>query len=452
MTARDGVGIVDGRAAATAASLSRRSFTRLATAGIPGFFAAHGQGAPATEGLADRLNLAVVGIGGRGAANLAAVSRHNIVALCDVDDRRVGKAYEEHPRARRFADFRRMFDSLERQIDGVVISTPDHTHFHTAWWALERGKHVYLEKPLAHEVEEVRRLTEAARRRGLATQQGMQRHATPGLRAGVEIVKAGLIGEVREVHSWVNSTRGLPEPKPEPLPVPAGLDWDLWLGPLPPRPYAQGFAPYDWRFWWEFGSGEAGNWGCHILDIPFWALELGHPTHVTASGPAPDPSRTPREFASTLQFPARQAADGRTLPAVTLHWSQGPTPALAARGIDAVTAKDRNTLFVGSAGMLVCGFQGWTLLPETAFADVKQAPRSLPPTPGFYQEWIDACRGGPPATCDFSATGPLTEAVLLANVAYRVQGGFDWDAVAMKSSRDDVNGMLRRTYRRGWEA
>jgi predicted dehydrogenase len=308
MTARGGVGIVDGRAAATAASLSRRSFTRLATAG---FFAAQGQGAPATEGLADRLNLAVVGIGGRGAANLAAVSRHNIVALCDVDDRRVGKAYEEHPRARRFADFRRMFDSLERQIDGVVISTPDHTHFHTAWWALERGKHVYLEKPLAHEVEEVRRLTEAARRRGLATQQGMQRHATPGLRAGVEIVKAGLIGEVREVHSWVNSTRGLPEPKPEPLPVPAGLDWDLWLGPLPPRPYTQGFAPYDWRFWWEFGSGEAGNWGCHILDIPFWALELGHPTHVTASGPAPDPARTPREFASTLLFPARRRRDGQ---------------------------------------------------------------------------------------------------------------------------------------------
>jgi predicted dehydrogenase len=432
--------------------LSRRTFTRLTAAAVPGFFAAHGFGAAPAEGPSDRLNLAVIGVGGRGAANLGGVKSQNIVALCDVDERRAGKAYEQFPTARRFTDFRKMFDELETQIDGVVISTPDHTHFHPAWWAMERGKHVYLEKPLAHEVDETRRLTEAARTKGLATQLGSQRHALPGLRAGVEIVKAGLIGEVCEVYSWVKSSRGMPDPQPEVLPVPAGLDWDLWLGPAPTRPYTKGFAPYDWRFWWEFGTGEGGNWGCHILDIPFWALELGHPTHVAASGPQPDADRTPREFASRMAFPARTGADGSTLPPVTLHWSQGIPPALAERGVDAGLIKDRNTLFIGSKGMLLCGFHSWQLLPEETFADVTKAPRSLPPTPGFYPEWIDACRGGAPASCNFDSTGPLSEAVLLANIAYRVQGEFAWDAAAMKSSRDDVNGMLRREYRKGWEA
>ena len=431
-------------------AVSRRTFTTLTAAVVPGFFATHGFGAAAAEGPADKLNLAVIGIGGRGAANLGGVKGQNIVALCDVDDRRVGKAYEQFAEARRFADFRKMFDAMEKQIDGVVISTPDHTHFHPAWWAMERGKHVYLEKPLAHEVDETRRLTAAARQKGLATQLGSQRHALAGLRAGVEIVKAGLIGEVREVYSWINSVRGMPEPKPEVLPVPTGLDWDLWLGPASARPYTQGFAPYDWRFWWEFGTGEAGNWGCHILDIPFWALDLAHPTHVRATGPAPDADRTPKQFASTFEFPARSTAGGATLPPVTLHWSQGLPPVLADRGIDAPMVKDRNTLFIGSEGMLLCGFGSWTLLPEETFAAVKEPPQSLPPTPGFYKEWIDACRGGTPATCNFDYTGPLSEAVLLANIAYRVQGGFDWDAAAMKSSRDDVNGMLQREYRPGW--
>jgi len=432
-------------------TLSRRTFTKLTAAVAPGFFATHGFGAAPAEGPSDKLNLAVIGIGGRGAANLGGVKNQNIVALCDVDDRRVGKAYEEFSQAGRFTDFRRMFDELEKQIDGVVISTPDHTHFHPAWWAMERGKHVYLEKPLAHEVHEVRRLTEMARTKGLATQLGSQRHALPGLRAGVEIVKAGLIGEVREAHSWIKSSRGMPNPQPEVLPVPAGLDWDLWLGPATTRPYTKGFAPYDWRFWWEFGTGEAGNWGCHILDIPFWALDLGHPIRVAGSGPEPDSTHTPTEFASRLDFPARTNAQGVTLPPVGLHWYQGLPPVLAERGIDAALIKDRNTLFIGSKGMLLCGFDSWKLLPEATFADVKEAPRALPPTPGFYKEWLAACRGGTPATCNFDYTGPLSESVLLANIAYRVQGEFEWDAAAMKSSRDDVNGMLRRDYRQGWE-
>jgi predicted dehydrogenase len=237
----------------------------------------------------------------------------------------------------------------------------------------------------------------------------------------------------------------------EPQPVPTGLNWDLWLGPVAERPYTKGFAPYDWRFWWEFGTGETGNWGCHILDIPFWALDLGHPVHVSGSGPEPDAKRTPKSLASRLDFPTRTSASGKSLPAVSLHWYQGLPPVLAERGIDRKLADKKNTLFIGSDGMLLCGFDTWSLLPAEKFADYAGPKQTIPKSPGFHREWLDACRGGPPATCNFDFTGPLTESVLLANIAYRVQGEFDWDAAAMKSSRDDVNGLLRREYRRGWE-
>jgi len=431
-------------------AISRRSFTGL-VAGLPGFFAAHGFGAEPAEGPSDRLNLAIVGIGGQGEANLKDLKHQNIVALCDVDAKRGAKAFDEFPRARRFTDFRKMFDALEKEIDGVVVSTPDHTHFHPAWWAIERGKHVYLEKPLAHEVEEVRRITDAARAKKLATQLGSQRHALAGLRAGVEFVKAGTIGTVTEVHSWIASKRGMPKPLGASEQPPATLDWDLWLGPVATRPYAAGLAPYDWRFWWDFGTGETGNWGCHILDIPFWALDLAHPVRVSAGGPEPDPHRTPTRLESRLDFPARIAGDGKALPAVSVHWYQGVPPILAERGIDAKAIKNKNTLFIGTEGMLLCGFDEWHLLPEPKFAEVKTPPQTLASSPGFRREWVDACRGGRPATCNFMYTGPLSESVLLANIAYRVQGGFAWDAAALKSDRDDVNALLRREYRKGWE-
>ena len=430
--------------------LPRRTFTGLA-AGLPGFFATHGFGAAPAEGPSDRLNLAIVGIGGQGAANLKDLGSQNIVALCDVDEKRGAKAFEQFTQARRFTDFRKMFDAMEKEIDGVVISTPDHTHFHPAWWAIERGKHVYLEKPLAHEVEEVRRITEAARAKKLATQLGSQRHALPGLRAGVEFVKAGTIGTIKEVHSWVASMRGMPQPLGASEKPPATLDWDLWLGPVAEQPYTTGLAPYDWRFWWDFGTGETGNWGCHVLDIPFWALDLAHPVRVSGSGPEPDPKRTPTQLTSRLDFPARTSAAGKALPAVSVHWYQGVPPMVLELGIDADAIKKKNTLFIGTEGMLLCGFDDWRLLPEAKFAEVKSPPQTLTPSPGFRQEWVDACRGGQPATCNFEYTGPLAESVLLSNIAYRVQGEFAWDAAALKSSRDDVNAMLTREYRKGWQ-
>jgi len=424
--------------------LSRRTFTGLTGAAGAGYFAGHGFSAARAEGPNDKLNVAVIGVGGQGGSNLRGVSSQNIVAVCDVDERRAGKAFEQFAAGGRFTDFRKMFDAIEKQIDAVVVSTPDHTHFHPAWSAMERGKHVYLEKPLAHEVEEVRRLTNAAREKKLATQLGNQRHANKGLREAVAIVKSGAIGEVKEAHSWIASSRGMPKAPGDTEPVPAGLDWDLWLGPCAARPYTKGFAPYDWRFWWEFGTGETGNWGCHILDIPFWALDLVSPTHVSGSGPQPDGTRTPTALASRLDFPARGG-----LPPVSLHWYQGRPPIAAEKGAG---DKAFNTLFIGSDGVLACGFDKWKLYPEEKFAGFKGPEPAMPPSPGFHKEWIEACRGGTPASCNFDYSGPMTESVLLANIAYRIQGEFDWDAAALKTSRDDATALLRREYRKGWEA
>lgn len=428
-------------------TLSRRRFTGLASVAGVGYFAGHGIAAAQAEGPSDKLNVAVIGTGGQGTANLRGVSSQNIVAVCDVDERRAGKAFEQFDAAHAFTDFRKMFDTLEKKIDAVVISTPDHTHFHPAWWAMERGKHVYLEKPLAHELEEVRRLTVAAGEKKLATQLGNQRHANRGLREAVAVVKSGVIGEVKEAHSWIASARGMPKAPGEPGAVPAGLDWDLWLGPCPERPYTNGFAPYDWRFWWEFGTGETGNWGCHILDIPFWALDLVHPVHVSGSGPEPDLNRTPTAMTTRLDFPARGS-----LPPVALHWYQGRPPIAAEKG---ATDKSFNTLFLGSEGVLACGFDKWKLLPEEKFAGYqgpgKGAEPAMPPSPGFHKEWIEACRGGKPASCNFDYSGPMSESVLLANIAYRIQGEFDWDATALKASRADATALLRREYRKGWE-
>jgi predicted dehydrogenase len=294
--------------------------------------------------------------------------------------------------------------------------------------ALERGKHVYLEKPLAHSVMETRQLVDLAAEKKVATQLGCQRHAIPNMHRVVELIKAKAIGDVTEVYSWMTGNRGMPPSPAMTAPAPDHLKWDLWLGPAKPRPFSTAYAPYEWRFWWDFGTGETGNWGCHILDIPFWALDLKYPTRVDASGPEVHPQTTPKQMASTFAFPA----DGDR-PALTLHWDH------AANGPDVLRelglrGNGMNNLFIGTEGVLLCGFDRHTLLPEEKFADYERPEQSIPDSPGFHREWVNACKGGPPATCDFSYSGPLAETVLLANAAYRAGGGFDWDGAAAKAS------------------
>lgn len=398
----------------------------------------------AAESPNEKLDIACIGVGGRGSANVGGVKSQNIVAMCDVDATRAGKAFA-NTKAAKFTDYRRMFDKMENQLDAVVISTPDHTHFHPAMIAIRSGKHVYCEKPLAHNVWEVRQLTVGAREAGVATQLGAQRHAMPNMARVVESIQAGTIGEVTEVHSWISSKRGMPS-KPTEFPsVPSDLDWDLWLGPAHDRKYSRAYCPYNWRFWWDFGTGETGNWGCHILDIPYWALGLKYPTRVEASGPEVDDERTPTQMATKFEFPA---TGGRS--AVTLYWYQqtgGPTEVIKKYNID----KPGNTIFIGTKGILATDFSKHNYYPLDGSAEFTPPSPSIPKSPGFHQEWINACRGGEPATCNFDYSGPMAETVLLGNVAYRA-GGFQWDAENLKcEGNDQAQELIREEYRAGWE-
>jgi predicted dehydrogenase len=391
----------------------------------------------------EKLNLAFIGVGGRGAANVTGLKDQNIVAMVDVDEKRAGESFEAHPQARRFVDYRKMLDELSNQIDAVVISTPDHTHFHPAYAAMQLKMPVYLEKPLAHNVWETRTLTDFAAKENLATQLGAQRHAMTNMHRVVELIQSGAIGKVSEVHSWVGGKRGMPAiPSDSPAP-PSTLNYDLWLGPVDGRPYDPSICPYGWRFWWDFGTGETGNWGCHILDIPFWSLGLRFPDRVDATGPEPDPERTPTSMHCTFRFP-----DSNQGQPVKLHWSHGTPSIIAERGL---SEKGNNTLFVGEDSMLLCGFNQRSLLPEERFKDFLAPDPFVPDSPGFHNEWVAACKGGAPATCNFDYSGPLAETVLLGNVAYRA-GGFDWNSPALRTG-DNANAqaLIQESYRPGWE-
>ncbi len=426
-------------------NITRRSFMKTAAFSVAAMKT--GPAIARTRSANEKLDIAFIGIGGMGLTNFKEMRRENVVAVCDVDLERAGEAYQRFEKSQQFMDFRRMFDKMHASIDAVVISTPDHTHFHPAYMAMDLGKHVYLEKPLAHSVWENRVLTEMARSKGLVTQLGAQRHAYDNMRRVVELIKTGAIGEVAEVHSWVNSSRGMVPPRDAETPIPDTLDYDLWLGPATiDFPYDPDVTPYGWRFFWDFGTGETGNWGCHILDIPFWALDLDYPTHVSAGGQEPHSLMTPKDFHATLDFPAKGDRQ-----AVKLHWYQkdGGPDILRELGLPVAG----NTLFIGSDGMLLCGFKERKLLPEDKFADFEPPEPFIPESPGFRNEFINACKGDDtPPTCNFDYTGPLAEAVLLANNAFRASSGFDWDHRTMTcKDAPDAQALIRSDYREGWE-
>ncbi len=427
--------------------LNRRDMLKATTTLGAGLYLGMGsESARAADSPNEKLNVALIGVGGRGSANVSGVKSQNIVALCDVDGTRAKKAFEQFPKAAKFQDYREMLEKLEKQIDAVVVSTPDHTHFHPSMMAMERGKHLYCEKPMAHSVDQVRRMTEMAKKQNLATQLGVQRHTIANMHRVVELIQAGAIGDVTEVYSWVGGERGMPAlPSGKETP-PADLNWDLWLGQAEDRAYHKTYCPYGWRFWWDFGTGEMGNWGCHILDIPYWSLGLKYPTHVEASGPKVDDRRTPKQMTTKFQFPA----EGKR-PAVTLHWSHdknGPE-ILREKGL---SDKGANNLFIGTEGMLLCGFGMRKLLPEDKFADYKAPQKSIPDSPGFHKEWIAACKGGEPATCQFGYSGPMSETVLLGNAAFRAGGGFDWNALELQAhGNPHAENFLHSYVRKGWE-
>ncbi len=431
--------------------LTRRSAIQTTLALTAAMYHSSSTSVAAEPGPNEKLNLGCIGVGGRGSANVNGLSSQNLVALVDVDPKRAAGTFKKFPKADQMSDYRKMLDQYGSKLDGVVISTPDHMHFHPAYAAMQLGLHVYLEKPLAHNVWETRTLTDYARKNGLATQLGSQRHAMSNMHRVVELVQSGAIGEVSEVYSWVGGSRGMPNMPTDNPPIPEGLDYDLWVGPVPnpPRPYHPSICPYGWRFWWDFGTGETGNWGCHILDIPYWALELTYPVRVDAEGPEVDAERTPKSMQVAYQFPAIE--NHSTLKRrgdVKLNWSHGEPAILKELGL---SGKGNNTLMIGSKGMLLCGFGKRKLLPEEQFADFKAPEPFVPDSPGFHNEWVNAVRGGEPATCHFDYSGPMAETVLLGNVAYRT-GGFDWNAKELTTgSNQAAQALIRETYRPGWE-
>jgi predicted dehydrogenase len=439
--------------------ITRRRFLAASTASAGVLAAAPGwlrsQDAP------NRLNIAVIGVGGRGAANLGAVRSENIVALCDVSDQALNAAAANYPQARRCSDFRRLFDHA-REFDAVVVSTCEHTHAFATMLALRHRKHVYCEKPLTHNVWEARRIREAAAQARVATQMGIQIHATENYRQVVELVQGGAIGAVREVHVWVSRAWGLQSAEAarrhhdivtvsdrprEEMPVPAGLNWDLWLGPAPRRPFHSVYVPGPkWYRWWDFGNGTMSDLGSHWIDLPFWALRLRAPRSIEANGPPPHAEIAPASMSVTYEY----AVQGNQ-PAVRLTWYQGePKPPLWREG--SIPRWDSGVLFVGARGMLLADYGRHLLLPQNAFADFRRPAPTLPRSPGHHAEWVRACKTGQPTSADFEYSGWLTEANHLGNVAYRVGRQIEWDAEHMRCpNAREADAYLRRAYRTGWE-
>ena len=406
----------------------------------------------------EKLNIAGVGIGGRGEGDLDEVGSENIGALCDVDDRYAAKVFKKYPNAKKYHDFRRMLDQ-EKSIDAVVIATPDHNHAVVSMAAIKRGKHVYCEKPLAHSIYEVRKVTEAAREAGVATQLGNQGQASEATRLVCEFIWAGAIGPVHEVHSWCNrpiSPRGIERPKDTP-PVPETLNWELWLGPAPYRPYNPCYLPFTWRGWWDFGSGVLGDIGCHQFVSIFRALKLGYPTSVDAcSSNFYEPTAVTEETAPKASivrydFPAREG-----MPPVKLTWYDGgmmpDRPDELEEGLRFGEPDDN--LYIGEKGKML----GHRLLPESRSKEYGKPPKVLPRSPGHHREWINACKGGEPAGSNFDVAGPLTEVVLLGNVAVRMgqqlyEKGLKlyYDGPNMKVTNvPEANKYIRSEYREDW--
>ena len=402
----------------------------------------------------EKLDFAGVGVGDRGAADVngAAAAGANVVALCDVDEARSAGTLKAYPKARKFKDFRKMLGAVEKQIDAVVIGTPDHTHAPPAAMAMKMGKHCYCEKPLTHNVYEARTLQELSIKNKLVTQLGTQIHAGDNYRRAVELVTSGAIGPVDEAHVWCGASySGGDRPKDTP-PVPPTLDWDLWLGPAPFRPYHPAYVPFAWRGWWDFATGGLGDFFCHYTDLAFWALGLKYPTHVASEGSQPvHPESCHKWMIVRFQFPARQGK-----PPVKLTWYDGgKKPAFEELqkklGGGKIPPWGSGVLFVGSKGMLLADYGRRVLLPESKYADFKAPEPTIPNSIGHHKEWVEACKTGGPTTCNFAYSGPLTESALLGAVSYRSDSPLEWDAEKLKATNcPAAEEFIRREYRKGW--
>ena len=394
-------------------------------------------------GANDKLNIGVVGVTGRGASNLKGVSGENIVALCDVSASNLAGAKKQFSNAKTYSDFRKMLE--QKDLDAVVCSTPDHTHAIVGVSALKSGRHLYCEKPLAHTVSEVRAMSEAARKHKRTTQMGNQIHSGTNYRRVVELVQSGAIGEVKEVHVWSNATYGKINLSPDDVPIPKGLDYDLWLGPLPYKSFRKEYAPFHWRNFWSFGGGTLADFWCHYADLAHWALDLTHPLSVHSQVGKARPERVTSTMRVEYTYPARGEK-----PPVKLTWYQGGErpPGLNLKPNQFKAA----VLFVGDKGKLISNYGRHELWPAEQFKDFKAPPKTIPDSIGHHAEWIKACKEGGKSMTDFSYSGPLSECALLGIVSHRVGNKkLDWDWKNMKAKGlPEADRYIRHQYRSGW--
>lgn len=413
----------------------------------------------------ERIRVAGIGAGGMGGGDIARVTSlgGEYIALCDVDEARAAGSFNAHPKARKYKDFRILIEKEANNIDAVTVGTPDHTHAVAAIAAIKAGKHVYCQKPLTQTLHECRELTQAAARAKVMTSMGNQGHATEGARLTNEWIRAGIIGEVREVHAWSDRAgrlwkQGITRPK-DPPPVPATLDWDLWLGPRGYRPYHPAYGHHNWRGWWDFGTGALGDMGCHIIDHPVWALELGPPERVEArttldgsflENNKPNYDSFPIAAIIHFHFPARGQK-----PPVRLTWYDGGLMPAAPLELPAgQKLPDNGVLYVGSKGKLFHSSHGGMpqLVPGELLDEAKNVPPSMRRSPGHYEEWVNACKGGPVPEASFAYSGPMTETMLLGVLAMRVPGTvLEWDAPALRvKNHPELSRFIQTEYRKGW--
>ncbi len=428
--------------------LDRRHFLgTAAAAGAVGYFVNPGSIVASTSPN-ERLNLACVGATNRAGANIAALKSQNIVAIADIDSNLLDKGSAAYPNAKKYRDFRVMLEKESEKIDAVVVGTPDHTHAPAAAMAMRLKKHCYCEKPLAHTVKECRVLAELAVNNQLKTQMGTQIHAGNNYRRVVEAVQGGLIGEVKEAHVWSNARYS--DGKFTHVEKPKNVNWDLWLGPAVERPYSSNVHPFNWRRFWDYGTGALGDFGCHFMDLTHWALKLKHPTKITATG-APLDSVTPPQWCIVeYEYPAR-----KSMPALKLTWYDG-----GKRPEVLSTLKDKNgkplnwgagQLFIGTKGMILSDYGRHVLLPEKEFVDVQRPEPSIPKSIGHHNEWVDAIKNDKETTCNFEYSGALSEAVMLGVVSFKSQQAIEWDAVNLKVKNDTgAQQLIHKEYRKGW--
>jgi predicted dehydrogenase len=438
--------------------LSRRQFTKAALASstvlaAPAFLRG--------QNLNSKLNVAIIGAGGRGAASITGCANENIVALCDVNEVNLDKAAEKLPKARKEIDFRKLYDHA-KEFDAVCVCTCEHTHALATMMAIKAGKHVYCEKPITHNVWEARLIREAAAKAGVATQMGTQMHASDNMRSVVELIHAGAIGQVHESHIWVSRAWGLQSKEAaernqdrvyvtdrptETMALPPGLHWHLWLGPAPERPFHDVYFPGNkWYRWWDFGNGTMSDLGSHWNDFAFWALKLQAPLTIEAFHPQKaHPEIAPASLTVVYEYGARGS-----LPPVKHTWYQGEDkPTLWKE--NKIPQWQNGVLFIGSKGMLLADYGKHVLLPEKDFAGFQRPPQVFPRGVNHHHEWIAACKGGPKALSNFDYAGWLTEANHLGNVAYRTGRKLHWDAKAMRDWHvPEADKFITREYKNGW--